>query len=585
MTSIRARIRADRPASSAAPQPGIARLRPAGTIQALTWAAVLVLAVGPLVPLAYSSIRSKPFYAAGGVFTLSPYRQLFADPAFWAAVRNTTEFAVTATVAGVALGTALAVLTTRTNVAGARAWRWLILLPLALPPLGTILGWNALYGPGGYAQAFITSTLHIPFDLTTVPGMSVLGTAVAVPIAFLTCQASLSSTDSALEDAARSAGASPWQVLARVTVPLLRPAMLNAGLLVFTLSLEALGIPLLLGSASGHDFVASYLYNTWSGSATPDPPSVSAGAMLLLAMATILLAIRHRLLGTESRFVSVTGRRTAAAPLDLGRWRIPLGILIALYLAGTTFGPVLALALSSFVELLTPLIAPWHLLTLANWRTLSEPAISGSIRNSVEIALIGALVTTAFAALATIVAHRSAFRLRTSIRFALLYPRAIPGLIVGIGFFWAFLAVNPPGSQLRNSIWGIMVALSVRSLTLAYLVLYPSLARISDSLDKAAQASGATWWRTTRSVIAPILRPTLLIVFMLAFVSILNDYDPALFLVTPSNEVMGVTMIDTFHQGFAGPVAAMAMIQVALTVAVIAISTVLIRSMSRKGRA
>jgi hypothetical protein len=48
---------------------------------------------------------------------------------------------------------------------------------------------------------------------------------------------------------------------------------------------------------------------------------------------------------------------------------------------------------------------------------------------------------------------------------------------------------------------------------------------------------------------------------------------------------MGVTMINTFHQGFTGPVAAMAMIQIALTVAVAAAASLLIRSTSRKGRA
>ena len=80
----------------------------------------------------------------------------------------------------------------------------------------------------GYAHDFVNKTLHIPFDLSTVPGMAVLGTAVAVPVVFLVCQASLSGTDSALENSARSVGASPLRVLGRVTVPMLRPALLNS---------------------------------------------------------------------------------------------------------------------------------------------------------------------------------------------------------------------------------------------------------------------------------------------------------------------------------------------------------------------
>jgi iron(III) transport system permease protein len=73
-----------------------------------------------------------------------------------------------------------------------------------------------------------------------------------------------------------------------------------------------------------------------------------------------------------------------------------------------------------------------------------------------------------------------------------------------------------------------------------------------------------------RRIVVPLLRPALLAAFILMFVSILNDYDPVLFLVHPGTEVMGVTMLDSFHQGIIGPVAALAMIQVVITVVVIA---------------
>ena len=69
----------------------------------------------------------------------------------------------------------------------------------------------------------------------------------------------------------------------------------------------------------------------------------------------------------------------------------------------------------------------------------------------------------------------------------------------------------------------------------------------------------------------PILRPALFVAFILLFVSILNDYDPALFLVTPGHQIMGVTMLQAAQQGTNGPVAALAMIQVAITIVAIAV--------------
>jgi iron(III) transport system permease protein len=551
----------------------VRRLVPETGLQAAIWALVLVAVLAPVLPLVYASVQSKPIYASGRVFTLAAYRQLFTDPAFWTAAANTLEFAAITTVCSVLLGGGFAVLCSRTDVFGRRVYSRLFIAPILLPPLGVILGWNALYGPGGYAHDFVNQTLHIPFNLTTVPGMAVLGTAVAVPVVFLVCQAALSGIDSALENSARSVGASPLRVLSRVTVPMLRPALLNSGLLVFTLSIESLGIPLVLGSPQGHDFIASYLYNTWSNAFTPDPPVVSAGATVLLACACALLLVRSKLLGDQARFSSIGGRGgMAAGGVRLGTFtRGVLSALLGLYLLATTFAPIAALALSSVVSELTPLIAPWHLLTLGNWQMIGQGTFAHSILNTVEIALVGGLLTTAVVALATAVAHRSRFGLRRSLPFMLLFPRAIPGIIIGIGFFWTFLLVNPPGSALRSSIWGIMLALSIRSLTLAYFVMSSAFTTVSESLDNSARSAGASWWTAMTRITFPILRPALFVSFILLFISILNDYDPALFLVTPGHEIMGVTMLDAAQQGTNGPVAALAMVQVAITIVAIAV--------------
>ena len=557
----------------------IRRLLPGNGAQAAISGLVLVAVLAPVVPLVYASVQSAPIYQPGRYFTVAAYRQLFTDPAFWAAARNTAEFAAMTTAGALVLGGGFAIVCGRTDVPGRRWYPGLLIAPLVLPPLGLILGWNALYGAGGYAHDFITRTLHLPFNLSTVPGMAVLGTAVAVPVVFLVCRAALSGMDSALEDAARSVGAPALRVLGRVTLPMLRPALVNAGLLVFTLSIESLGIPLVFGSPQGHDFIASYLYTQWSTAFTPGPPVVSAGATVLLGCACVLLLLRGTLLRDQARFVTIGGRHGPAGGRGgTGSVRLPtaarlvLTVLLGLYVAVTTFAPIAALGLSSVTTELTPLIAPWHLFTAGNWRAIGQGEFANSITNTVEIALAGALITTAVVALATAVAHRSAFAFRRGLPFLLLFPRAIPGLIIGIGFFWTFLLVNPPGHALLGSLWGIMLALSVRSLTIAYFVLSAAFAAVSESLDDAARSAGASWWAAITRITLPILRPALFAAFILMFISILNDYDPALFLVTPGHELMGVTMLLSEQKGVNGPVAALAMVQIAITVVAIAIA-------------
>ena len=559
---------------------------PEGVAQSAIWLITVVCVIGPLLPLLYASLRDRPLYEHGGVFTIAPYRQLFSDPAFWQAVKNTLAFASLTTLIAVIGGAAIAVLCARTNMPGRKALGWLTLAPIALPPLGVLLGWIVIWGPGGYLATLLSTRLHInAVDLTSIPGMAIIGGTGSLPIVYLICQASLARTDASLEDAARSAGAGPYRVLAGVTLPMLRPAALNAAMLVFTLAAETLGIPLLLGTAHNTNFVSSYLYSTWTDASSPDPGAVSAGAIVLLVFASALLIVRNRLLGAESRFVAVSARTGAHHPLRLGRVRYVFALAIVLYLLLTALLPLLGLAVMSGVAILTPLAAPWHFLTVGNYQALRSPVFSHSIKNSVTIALIGGALTTALISLVTLVAHRSRFRLRPSLQFAVLYPRAIPGIVLGMGFFWAFLLFDPPGHYLLSSYWGILFAFSVHSFTLAYLVLYPAMGRISRSLDEAARAAGASWGRTSFRIVLALMWPAIFAAFLLVFVAILNDYEPALFLVKPGNEVIGVTMLQLFEQGTIGPVSALAMVQLVTTIVVVLVAARFLRASLRRGDA
>ncbi len=554
-------------------------LVPAWALHWGTWLMVVTLIVGPFIPLLYASLRDRPLYQAGGVLTVRPYRELFGDSAFWHAWSNTLAFAGLTTLMAVLGGALVAILVTRTDLAGRKTLGRVILLPILLPSLGMVLGWLVVWGPGGYLTAMFSDRLHLPtLAIDTIPGMALVEATRLLPIAFLTCQAALSRADSSLEDAARSAGARPVRVLSSITIPMLRPALLNAGTLIFTLSIAALGIPLLLGTSNNIVFVSSYLYNTWTNASTPDPGSVSAGAMMMLVVATTLLVLRNRLLGAEARFVSVGGKSGRQALLRLRRWRWPLAGVLSFYLVFTTLVPVIGLALMSVVVVLTPLVPPWELLTSAHWNVLvDDDAFRRSIQNSAIIAVVGAVATTAFVALATLVAHRSGFRFRRTLPFLMLYPRATPGIIIGIGFFWAYLLTGAFGDYMRGSVWGIMLAFCVRNLPLAYIVMYPTLARIGEELDRAGRAAGAGWWRTSRSIVLPLLKPAIFASFILMFVEIINDYDPAVFLVKPGTEVMGATMLAQFIQGAVGPVSALAMVQVVITVIVLSIGAKLFK--------
>jgi iron(III) transport system permease protein len=537
----------------------------------LIWALTLVLVVGPVVPIVVASLWSTPLYLSGGQFTLANYADLLTDPAWWGAVGNSLAFATMTTVLSVLFGVAAAVLLARTNVPWRGLLSGLLVLPVVLPGLVLIIGWMAMWSPSGYISSWleVNTPFSFPIDLYTMPGMALVATSVAAPVVFLFCRTTVLAIDSSLEDAARSTGAGPLRALVSVTVPLLRPAVLNSSLLVFAVSFEVLGLPLILGFSNDVTLVSTYLYDNWINASPPRHGLVSAGAVFLLACVSGLLLLRNRLVGDAARYATVTGKAAGKRAVDLGPARWPLAALLVAVLGGLVVVPLIGVVMTAFTRLLTPLISPWTMLTTANFSAVfSNPIWVESIRNSLLIAAVGGALTTVAIAVVSVVAHRSDFRFRGSLQQAVVWPRMMPGLVTGMAFFWSF-AILDPGGVVRGTLWGLGLAFAVRSLALGYGVFYPALAAIGQDLDRAARTSGATWWQASVGVALRLSAPAMAACFVLLFVSMLNDADPAVFLVTDRTPVMGLTMLQLAATSTGGAVAAFGVIQMLITVVVL----------------
>jgi iron(III) transport system permease protein len=210
-------------------------------------------------------------------------------------------------------------------------------------------------------------------------------------------------------------------------------------------------------------------------------------------------------------------------------------------------------------------------LSAENYRAiLGQPDYVRAIVNSLLIGVIGGAIGILFIALCALIVYRSDFPGRRFVQYLALYPRAVPGIIVGIGFLWAFLLVPGIGGA-RNTIVALTIAFIMRFIPLGFGAVAPSILRISSELDRAARVSGASWLETVRLILVPLLRPALLSGFVLLFISFLKEYSSALFLFARGSEVIGTTMIELWRQGNSGPVAALSTIQLVLTAVVLVI--------------
>ncbi|MGW5334614.1 ABC transporter permease [Streptomyces bauhiniae] len=560
-----------RPPPAPTPPPPVhaRRLLSTNASHYLLWALALLVVIGPIVPVVAASLWSTPLYESGGHFTRDNFHALFTDGNWWAAVGNSVLFAASNTAGSIAVGVAGAVFLTRTDIPGRRTLTTLLLVPIALPGLVLIIGWAAMWTPAGFASSWLrTNTfLGMPVDLYSIPGMAMVGMTVASPTVFLLCRGTLLSIDPALEDAARTLGAGPLRSLLSVSLPLLRPAITNAALLVFALSMEVLGLPLILGFSSKINLISTYLYDHWTNDAQQG--LVSAGAVFLLMSVSGLLVLRNRLVGDTARFTTTTGKPTGVRILELGPVRWLVAGVLALFLAVFVIVPLAGVVLAAFTSILSPFISPWRVLTLDNFSAVFDNSLyTTSIVNSLLIAGVGGALTTVVIAVLSVIAHRSKFRFRGSLQQGMLWPRMMPALITGMAFFWSFALLDKSGA-IRASLWGTGIAFAVRSLALGYSAFYPALAGIGADLDHAARTSGASWWTAMRTVVFRLVAPAMGASFVLLFVAMLNDAEPAVFLVTDKTPVLGLTMLQLAATSIGGNVAALGVIQMVITLVVL----------------
>jgi len=177
-----------------------------------------------------------------------------------------------------------------------------------------------------------------------------------------------------------------------------------------------------------------------------------------------------------------------------------------------------------------------------------------------------------------VVARRSTFRFRKLIEYLALAPQAMPGLIIGIGLFWAFaLAPFGLGGLIQGTLGAIILGFGLRALPSAFGSISPAVLQLGEELDNAARVSGADWLRTFTRILSRLLTPAFGAALVLSFVTMLKEYSPAIFLGSAKTGVIGTTMLELWVQGNTGSVAALATIQIAITAVFVGIAGLLMK--------
>lgn len=549
-------------------------------VQYAVLAVVALLVLAPVVPTVFQSLLDRPLYEPGGVLTAGAYARLFTEAGFGQVILNTALFAGGTTVLAQLIAVPMAILVVRTRLplgrlaAGGMQW------PFFISSLVLGFGWITMYGPAGFFSVWTRQlTGTVPWNLYSLPGMAVTEAVALAPIAFVFASNALRQSDASLEAAAQVCGASPLRILRSIVLPMLRPPIVYSSVLIASMSIETLSVPLLYGQPAGIDVFSTFLFTNGLQAIDPDYGVLGAASVIILLVTVLMVWLQAKLLRNAQRFVSVRGKAARPRLFDLGWLRWLGSAFVALYLVFGALVPIGGLVFRSFTAVLTPLQSPFKTLTWDNYaRIFSYQAYVQSITNSLTIAVVGAVLVSLLAMVAVVVARRSRFRFRRLVEYLALTPQAMPGIIVGIGYFWA-VAFTPAaiGGLIQGTLWILVIAFGLRALPGAFGSIAPVVMQVGEELDNAARVSGADWLKTFTSVLRRLLTPALAGAAVLVFVTMIKEYSPAVFLATATTNVIGTTALELWVQGNNGSVAALATMQILITAVFVGIANRLLR--------
>ena len=527
----------------------------------------------PLALIAYQSLLDAPFFMPHKGVGLDAFRFIFADGDFWDALRNSVVIAFGMALIAVPLGGILAFLMVRTDLPGRRWIEPLLLIPVFVSPMVLAFGYVVAAGPVGFYSVWAKQLLGaVPWNVYSMTAIAIIAGLTHVPHVYLYSSSALQSLGSDVEEAARMAGASPLAVARDVSLPMVTPALLFSGVLVFFLGFEIFGLPLVLGDPEGHLVLATYLYKLTNKLGTPSYHLMAAVAVCIVAVTFPLVMLQRVLLRNAGKYVTVKGKAGRQRPLPLGGWRWVAAVLIALWLFASVVVPLSGIALRAFVSTWGEGVHLAEVVTLDNFRTVfGQPTLVRGIVNTVLIGVVGGALAVACYTAVGLATHRRNDAWSRFVDYLVLVPRAVPGLLAGLAFLWVFLFF-PPLAPLRATLFSVWLAYSVVWLAYGMRLVSSSLLQVGPELEEAARSIGARQAQVSRHVTLPLVRYGLLASWLLVFMIFEREYSTGVYLLGPGTEVIGSLLVSLWSTGGADMVAALSLINVVLVAAGLAVA-------------
>ena len=476
-------------------------------------------------------------------YTLVNYTDLFTSPLakanLWTPLLNTVLLSVGSCIVAILFGGVFAFLITRTNLSCRKYLSSIFIFPYIMPQWTLAVVWQNLFNSNavtGTSNGLLTSLFNVQMPLWwckgLFPSLIVLGMHYA-PFAYILIGGIFRNMDANLEEAATILDTPKWKTMFRITLPMVKPAILSTILLVFGSSMGSYPVPHYLGLATLSTKYVS-MNSKYTGEA-----SILAIIMMIFGVAIMLL--NQRSLKSRKNYTTVTGKSGQISKINLGRTgRVVIAVILIIITFFTSIFPIISFAFETFLpnpgDYSFLYTGDANNLTTKWWITSENvtengmygqkgilynntiwTAFKGTMLVSVSCALIAGTIGTL---IGYAVSKNRRSRWANYVNSVAFLPYLMPSIAVGVAFFILF---SNQYFNLFNTYALLIIAGTIKYIPFASRSSLNSMLQLSGEIEEAAVIQDVPWIKRMTRIIIPIQKSSIISGYLLPFMTCLRE--------------------------------------------------------------
>jgi iron(III) transport system permease protein len=555
--------------------------RQAATLRRLDFARAVMIAVAVLASASVLGLLGTVLWLSftSGVpgdpeleLTFQHYIDTFLDGFTYRVLWNTLLFSAVTLAVAFGLALPMAWLVERTDFPGKAVVFTLMTVALLIPGFAVALGWVFLLHPriGLINQGLIGlfGLSAAPFNITSILGMGLVEGLSLTPLAFIMTSVVLRAMDPALEEAAAMSGAPPRQAMLRVTLPVVWPGLLAAAIYVAAVSFAAFDVPAILGLTNRIYTFSTYVFRQLTP--TEGPPeygSVASLSVIMVMLAVGLSWCYRRAQRQAPRYAVVTGKAYRPRTVPLGRAKpAAVAFVVAFFLVSQAL-PILMLGWASAMPFLE--MPSWQALarmSALNYRGIPTELLARSAANTAILMAVVPTITVAVSLATSWTVLRSRVRGRALVEFLSFLPVTVPPIVFSIAALLLVLFVLPGIVPLYGTLSLLVIVYAIARLSYGSRMTNSAMIQIHHELEEAARVSGAGTAGVLRTVLLPLLTPTILYAWIWIALLTYRELTLPVVLATGANLPFSVLVWSYVQSSSYGRASAAALIMLAVMV-------------------